>query len=652
MKIKINVNVNVKQKMGSTSWIVHAGSQYKSSGQSNTSFDLDLNQCLEFDNTATCSLTNINIPNTFPNVSDAFGNRTWSFTFRYFAVTPTQDPNVAGVGTATRPFYTYTALAFTSMLKEYTMTVSIPEGFYAVPYDANTATLNENIPAIAQTPFPLEQLARLDYGTPTARDIDTTNYHKLRSEFIQIMHKHGIGTVEQSRTYVEALQKAIWQEQQRLRNNALYGYANPVTANTDAEVSRIMDTLISEMVIVPIINKYHQLEFLIRSNFANGHETAAVAGASGPATVYARGTNINVLLANSNYFPTNVAVNPWSDRTTAIASGSAAPTHCIQCKITAPTGVRFSGKSVTNCLDFYNLAYKPLNSDAIAVPSAQMVGGDVYQLVNAAFATPNAAPTKAGDFTAYGTTWTTHSILRGRTDPLKDFTLNTFNREDGWFNCAIWGVLNGTAAGVKQQGVYMYSTCYAKGEANKYVLHPVNQVQQNRTASSSYTAWATVYERYPSGADSVPTKSEYITDVFTGTTVRVSPNELSSNATAYFSWDNLFATYKSIMPMDVIEPPVFNIEVDMFGVSNHIMFTGKQEAKRVKLLKRVTGNGVFGEIIKNNEENQDIMDYGTNVGMTRVNNIQVRVKDNSGNVITFSDPTAFPDWFFTLIFKM
>lgn len=636
--------------MPGTSWVVHAGSQHKSKGQSNTSFDLDLNQSLEFNDSARCHLTNICIPNVFPNVSDSFGNRTWSFTFRYYNITPTRD---ASATTATKPYHSYTALAWTTMLKEYTMTVSIPEGFYDVPYETAAGTETDNIPEFAKSPFALDHLSSQDAGF-TSRDIDTQPFTKLRSEFMQTMTRHPIATLERSRTYVEALQKAIWQEQQRIRNNVLYGYggAAPAAGSAD-EASRVIETLISELVIVPIVNKYHQLEFLIRANFSTGVEaiaTATAANVTATATINAFGSDINNILANPRYFTilgVVNTVNPWGINASNFVM---TPTHALQCKIVAPSSIRFTGRSVTNCLDFYNLSYNKL--DAATVPAAgnQLVGGDIY----AGTALPY-IPTlqKTGNLTAYGNTWNTHSILKGRADGLRNFTINNFNNtEDGWFNCAIFGVGTKFSAGAPariEQACHMYSTMYNTPLAS-YRLQLVTMVEQNRARKTQYSAFSTAnIVSYPTGASAA--NCEGISDVFTGTSVRVSPNELLTPSTAYFSWDNLFAVYKNIIPMDVVDPVVINVEVDMFGVSNHFMFTGKQECKRMKLVKRLTGSATFGSMLKNNEESHGTMDYGTNVGMTKVSTIQVRVKDNLGNVISFSDPTAFPDWYFTLVFE-
>ena len=613
--------------MVATSWVLHCGSENRSLGTTPTDFSISLNQELEFEGRdVRCSLVNLCVPHTFPNVSDIYGNRTWTFRFKYYN-TPFQRVD-DGAATAARPYHFYekTTPNTDVLVDAYDMVVSIPEGYYDKSYYDGAGSNNSNIPEVADAPFELETIGTSAvYGSV---DLDSAAYTKMKTEFLAPQHLYGTSTYLQNRTYVEALQKAIAVKQASLRSEAL-----------QSPYQSIIKTLISDLLIIPVVNALHQIEFLIRANYVNR---------SGKGLT--KGTSIHNFLSNHLYQGYSTIENPW---TVDDASTTGAPTHQLFCKIQAPSRVSFTGSSVTNCLDFYNFGFNQMPATLFTDTDAQrIVSGDVFKIAGSTY-TP--AINDAGNFTPYGTTWSAHSILNKRTDALKALNAEA-GGESEYVCCATWGVKQ-TRSGIEgaysvEQGVYMYlpAELYTVSEGYQTGMVMVNGVECNRYVKSTYTAFAGAngVVKYPA-TDGDATKSEYISHCFTGTTCKVSPNPLPANDSLFLGLENLRISYASVLPIQLECPVSFNIEIDVFGFGNHLMFTGVSELRQVKMIKRIVGVNTFGEYIRFNEDAHDTIDYGTKINFNRVSTIKVRVLDNAGKVIQLS---YFPEWFFTLVFQL
>lgn len=604
--------------MVATSWVLHCGSEHRSAGLDSTNFTLNIPQQLEFGEDARCSLANVCIPNTFPNVSDSHKNRTWTFKFEYYATPFTR--TVANTNYV--PYHTYTKSGTNDLISSYDLVVKIPEGFYANSYDDESTTSASYVPQIADAPFALEDIGMAGVVTGVDFLLESNGKNKMRSELLLPQHVYGASTPLPNKTYVQALYKAIASEQLKIRKAVIDSAVSTKLVELD-----IIKLLVSDLLIVPIVNKYHQIEFLIRANFCNNSGTGST-----------RGSSIRNILGNKNYATDYSGAayvkNPWMYN----ADVTGAPTNQLYCRIDAPEKVAFNGMSATNCLDFYNFGYNQLASDAGS--GVQLLSGDYFKT-----GTGPCSSSAVGNFTPYGNTWSTHSLLRSSTDSFK--VLNRISETGDFYFCvATWGVkaeLETTPTpDTVEQACYMYLPSDFSGTASMVL---VTGVECNRYSNSAYVQYGSL-SKYPATAGST-TNRELVSTVFTGTTVRVSPNQIPANE-FYLGPENLTIPYASITPIQLETPVVFNIEVDMFGVSNHMMFTGLQEVRRVKLLKRMVATDNFGGYIRSNEEGHEVIDYGTKNGFTRVNDIRVRVLDMQGNVI---NAAYFPEWYFTLVFE-
>lgn len=729
----------------STSWVLHCGSQHKTSGNTNVNFDLNLNQTLEFPDDTKCLIANLCIPNNVPNVSDAFDNRTWKFKFRMYAyqestavaadtgrLSPLTTFVSDGVQRTSNAFSVVAATPAPILHSEYEMIVPIPEGSYQQSDAEANFTESTNIPKVAgciRQPIRINNInastitdvvgAGPDYtatNTGTAANFtDGRSFHaELYSQLLCPSHRYGSSTSGRNRTYAEALQYAIWHTQSNIRFSMVKGLDNltpgPTVAATFVDGTtpanlaaneiyklRILKLLLSEMNITVNTNANHQLNFIFRSNFAQNSDLAS---------------NINHYLANPTFMSPTFAsmlgltnpsgglttfrqVNPWAADGSGVApwgvgdaTAAGCPTHFIQCQITAPKAVRFNARTVQNCLDFYNVAYKPtiaaqfspavnnvqvLGMDShwkssIGVPSAAIVENTGQPATSAS--NPALPVSNTGNFTPYGLTWTGHAVTKDRTDAFRYFTVQ--DGTDGWFGCAYFGVYQKNAACTyAQQGVFMYAPAqdFAIGATNNTYLQYINDVQCNHvtdsaaiqypavTAPSVFPALQVPFHNlvlYP-GANVIGVggpRGEFLSGVFTGFSVFVTSAEIINPSLSSVGLSNLIGNLKELHAMDCESTPTFIVEVELMGVSNHMKFNGQQDVKRVSIVKRVPLNAAsYGGFMRSNADSQEAIDYGTCLGLSKVSSIKCRILNENGQVLSLAQPDSFPPWSFSLVFE-
>lgn len=693
-----------------SSWILHCGSQFKNTGQSNVDFDLNLNQTLEFPDETKCSIMNLSIPTSVPNVCDSFDNRTWKFKFRMYAL-PTLNAFVGGTANLRSNLaYTVpgptTAMDASLLHSEYEMTVLIPEGNYQQSDADLNFTESTNIPQVAGN-IGLQATSTAAVASALATDDGSFANTTINSQMLIPSHRYGVASSGRNRTYAEALQYAIWHTQQNIRFSIVKGtdvvppsrtitWTNPAGASAiqlaanETYKLRILKYLISEMNITVNTNANHQLNFIFRSNFAQNQPTGLA-------------SNINLYLANQQFLAggvpvvgapsgqltTSIHVNPWMQ--TVAQSGI--PTHFVQCQITAPANVRYKGRTVSNCLDFYNLQYRQtLAAHQGANLNISLISGDAHYQDAALAAAPPVrcqegacytgptviGPTdlQLGNFTPYGLTWTGFSIGADRTDSFKGFVKQ--DGTDGWFGCAYFGVRQSALDTFDVQAVYMYAPVFQPPTPTNTYLQYINDVQVNHvrnTATLSYAdagavgGIATVagvplsivgtasngnLTLYPSAGANIGVSGDggFISGVFTGYSVFVTSAQIVSPALSAFGTANLISNLYNLHGMDCESHPTFIIEIEMMGIGNHMKFTGSGECKRMKIIKRIPLSGTsYGGFLRSNIDSQSVSDYGTCLGLSKVSSIKCRVLNEKGEVLKFSQPDTFPPWTFSLCFE-
>lgn len=652
-----------------SSWVLHCGSQHKVPGQSNTDFDLNLNQTLEFPDETKCTIFNVGIPNCVPNVCDAFENKTWQFTFRMYAM-PTQltaagADRVGKVG-GLFAYHTYT-IANSSpsnglLHSEVTLNVSIPDGNYQFSNTDNNFTENTYINEIADEIVAHPHDGPGTYNVTASNDISNYTANTSWSTWSQLLvpsSKYGITTGDRNRTYIEALQKAIRKAQQQMRYDSLTGndglggvqllWTDPNTGPSADQLlanenykKRILRFIVSDMYICVSANANHQPEFIVKTNMS----TYSNANAS-------LASNYSDYLANAAFFgPVGTIpftggssgtltagwqVNPWM----TLFANDGAPTHFVQCKITSPNNIRFQGRHVMNCLDFYVNQFFPILSTTTTSIN-RILPGDAHSI---AIGAKVETTSTAGLFTPYGHTWTSHPITYTRSDPFKAYTVQ--DGTDGWFNCCFWGVRNAANSAISAVGQYMYMPVYYNN--NSWLVY-VNDVAFNHRTKTNPVQAGTL-ALYPAGLGTAA-NSEMTSNAFTGVSVFISSSALASDSTYYTSAGNLGRSIYNIPTMDYESIPTFIIEIEMFGSGNHMKFTGPGECKRVKITKRMSLlSNTYGGFIKANMDGQTSIDYGTSVGLTKVSSIKCRVLNEKGDVIKLTNLDSFPAWTFSLAFE-
>ncbi len=702
-----------------SSWVLHCGSQHKNSGQSNTDFDLNLNQSLEFPDETKCTIFNVNIPNSLPNVCDAFENRTWKFLFRLYAL-PTLSTLGTGSNRTSNSFTVTTSTMDSALLhSEYELVVSIPEGNYKHSDQEANFTESTNVPAVAglvRSPATIN-VDNSGYTDPVGPTVGPNNTNVrfgaavpindgrpwntlLMSQLLNPTHRYGISPSIRNRTYAEALQNAIWDAQTALRLSIVNGSDNGGTVLstfTDAAATgsaaaaaneiymlRVIKLLISEMNITVMTNANHQLNFLVRSNFAINSDLASnIHFYLGNATFMSQFTTtgaFTVGTAGAGQVTTFKHVNPFGCSADGAGANNGSPSHFIQCKITAPANVRFAGRSVSNCLDYYNLRYSQTAAGDLGDNNVQLFAGDNHYkstsgVPASAITENNGGPTdlannilvaNSGNFTPYGLTWTSSPITADRTDVFRSFVKQ--DGTDGWFGCAYFGPSHiNPAAGLTFLLIhcYMYAPIY---DGTNLFLGYINDVQCNRVTAANTITYPTTNARtvYPAAQEvyhnlvlysrsviaASGLRAEFLSGVFTGYTVLVSPACASTNSWYATGLGNLATNHFSIPSMDCESTPTFVLEIEMFGTGNHMKFTGSGECKRVKLLKRVSLNDLtYGGFITNNVDGQNTIDYGTCLGLSKVSSIKCRILNEKGEVIRLTHADSFPPWTFSLAFE-
>lgn len=653
-----------------SSWVLHCGSQFKTPGQSNVDFDLNLNQTLEFPDETKCSIMNLCIPTSVPNVLDSFDNRTWKFKFRMYAMNAALTRTGAVTGIA--PYHSYdpsTTCSSALLHSEYEMSVPIPEGSYQQSDAELNFTESTNIPQRADNAFPQRDLGSVAATTAVAVDNNAVANCITYSQMLIAGHRYPIATSGRNRTYQEALQYAIWHTQQNIRFNALKGtdglggktitWTNPAAPPTSAELlanenykQRILRYIVSDINITVNTNANHQLDFIFRTNLSP--QSGTITGGFGTSSV------LNNYLANANYFlpagtlpftagtsgelTSSIQVNPWMQ--VGVQTGE--PTHFLQVQITPPANVRFKSRTVQNCLDFYNLQYRQTLTTA-GTANTQIIAGDCHATAAGA-RTEDAA--SGGNFTPYGLTWTGFPVSADRSDLFKDFSKQ--DGTDGWIPLAYWGVRQVANPNFNEQVVYMYAPLvyFAAGVPTKRLVY-INDVDCNHNTNSPTISYGTL-SLYPSSGvtDGDPAKSEMISSVFTGYSVFVTSAQIVSNALSSFGAANLIGNLYNLHPMDAESHPTFIVEIEMLGIGNHLKFTGSGECKRVKIIKRVPlSDTSYGGFLRANADAQEVADYGTCIGLSKVSTVKCRILNEKGEVLKLSQPDTFPPWTFSLCFE-
>lgn len=729
----------IKYKMGGSSWVLHCGSQFKAPGQSNVDFDLNLNQTLEFPDETKCSITNIAVPLNFPNTCDSFDNRTWKFKFRMYCL-PTL---TRGTNSHNRTLSSYivdeNTMNSTVLHSEYEMVVRVPEGSYQQSDKELNFTENSTLPQIAGCVRPPIRINDINATTAPIYNSVTgiasnVNYSDLGqvanmvgsaiplnngepwhseawSQLLLPSHRFGINAAQRNRFFNEALQSAIWKAQQDIRISSLLGtdglgaalntWTEPNIA-TAAQLNenekyklRILKFLISEMNITVMPHANTQLSFAIRSNFAQNSDLA---------------TNIQNYLANGQFFTpmftsygifagaassgqltTYKQLNPWMIGTYTSGTLNGMPTHFIQCQITAPDGIRFKGRSVTNSLDYYSMQYRQTGTanqnTAVLITSNdahwKSTGGsntvafseNASQQIGAGGTVPMAP---SGNFTPYGLTWTSFSIEADRSDYFKNFVKQ--DGSDGWFACCYFGLKTpssdststNTAASAAEaadrfpfadQGVFMYAPM-TEDRGTTLHLQYINDVQVNHTRNTSTINYATANApgtndhqlvSYPNATVSPPSlNAEYLSGVFTGYTVFVSSNSFRYKSIPAIGAENLGLIYNNYPTMDCESFKSIIIEIEFNGMSigNHMKFTGSGECKRVRMTKRIPISNIeWGEIKTVNQDSSDMVDYGTCLGLSKVSSIKCRILNEKGEILKLANVDSFPPWTFSLCFE-
>lgn len=719
--------------MTGSSWVVHCGSQCKSPGQSNVDFDLNLNQTLEFADDTRCSIMNLCIPTSVPNVLDSFDNRTWKFKFRLYALPSLPAGTVTSNSTANK--YTVTTTSFdTAVLhSEYEMVVSIPEGSYQQSDAEANFTESTNTPQVAgcvRSPIRINFDASLvtDPVGPTvgpnySAALMTTSvplddngpWHQLlNSELLIPSHRYGINGTGRNRTYAEALQYAIWHTQQNIRFSVVKGtdvvpttklstWTEPNVATASQLVAnetyklRILKMILSECNITVNTNANHQLDFIFRTNLVQNTDLAS--------NLHHYFGNLNFMTpqfnslgtfaggASSGALTTYRQLNPWACVATGggltIQDGS--PTHMIQVQITPPSNIRFKSRTISNCLDYYQLRYRQTLSTSIGTNNILFTSMDNHWKSSNAVPVPSAAITEnqgmpsdltnntpfanTGNFTPYGLTWTGCPVTSDRTDGFRKFSVQ--DGTDGWIPLAYFGVKNPETQVASNlwtsQGVFMYAPLFEPSDS--FSLQYINDVQCNRfrdtgtnggavefcsaTAPAAYPNAQVVGHNLalypPTGrpSDTVSgARAEFISGVFTGYSVFVTSAQIISPSLSSFGAANLIGNLYNLHAMDAESHPTFIVEIEMLGIGNHMKFTGSGECKRTKIVKRVPLSGTsYGGFLRANADAQEVVDYGTCIGLSRVSSIKCRILNEKGEVLKLSQPDTFPPWSFSLCFE-
>ena len=633
-----------------SSWVLHCGSQHKVPGQSNTDFDLNLNQTLEFPDETKCTVFNVNIPNSVPNVCDAFENKTWQFTFRMYAVAAALARTGLVTGQLAYNNYTVDNKVSGGLLhSEVTLTVSVPDGNYQFSNNDTNFTENTYINEIADEIVTHIQVGSGASTASTDISAPATGAAILWSQLYAPSSRYGVTTGDRNRTYIEALQKAIRKAQQQMRVDSLSApydtWTDPNAAPTAAQLvsnenykKRILKFLVSDMYISVQANANHQPEFIIKSNFSNGNVLANHANVLANAFFFPPAGTIPFTGSSSGALTAGWMVNPWM----TLAAVNGAPTHFIQAKITAPNNIRFQGRHAMNCLDFYVNQFFPILSTT-AVGANRILIGDVHPVAVAAQNESN-----AGNFTPYGYTWNSFPITESRSDVFKTFVVQ--DGTGGWFPCCYFGVRCSANDVTAQVAQYMYAPVYFSG--TPYLCYINDLAFNHRTKTNPIQAGTTAL--YPVGGANVgvPANNEMSSTVFTGMSVFVSSAALASDSTYYIGPANFSKRVINIPTMDYESNPTFIIEIEMFGSGNHMKFTGSGECKRVKIVKRMSFNDLtYGGFIRNNVDGQSTLDYGTCLGLSKVSSIKCRILNEKGEIINLNHTDSFPQWTFSLVFS-
>jgi hypothetical protein len=561
---------------------------------------------------------------------------------------------------ATNTFLVDTHLSSALFHSEYTLTVRLPEGNYQSSAVDLNFTENDHISNFSDHIY----TQKINGGNIGA-DVDLNDPAQSLeySEMIVPGHRYGYTRDDRDRTYIEALQKAIRKAQQNVRYQALTGsdglgsvlisWTDPASvgitpvqllANENYK-NRILRFIVSDMSINVFANANHQPEFSFRTNMTHS------------SSVGTNGTVFSQYLGNLHYFapfPIVVGaasglltsaeqVNPWIS---ALARDGQ-PSHFVQCRITAPNNVRFKGRSVSNCLDFYVDQYinAPTTTPTLPVaPNSRILVGDIHSV---AAATP--IERAGGNFTPYGYTWTTHPISNDRTDVFKPFTIQ--DGQDGWFACCYFGIRKAASPTTMLNTVsYVYMPVFYN---NNTYLSYVCDVDMNQRMKNSLPKYGP-QTLHPVGgaAVGVAANNELISDFFSGVTVTVSSSSLPTLSTVYIGPANFGRSFINKPTMDYESVPTFIIEIEMFGTGNHMKFTGSGECKRVKVIKRMTLNELsYSGFLKNNTDGQQTLDYGSCLGLSKVSSIRCRVLNEQGEVIRLPFTDSFPHWTFSLGFE-
>lgn len=664
-----------------SSWVLHCGSQHKTPGQSNTDFDLNLNQTLEFPDETKCTIFNVNIPNSLPNVCDAFENKTWEFTFRMYALGGTALPERARVDGrgATNTFALTDQITSGLFHSEYTLRVSIPDGSYSQSASENLFSEPSHVIGIADSIYNQNHIPAGAGVSTASTDLTVAANSQVYSQLLVPAHRYSYSTGDRVRTYAEILQTYIRHEQQILRNQALTGtdglggvqiiWTDPADA-TVAQLAanenykqRIIRWIVSDMNINVFTNANNQPEFVFRTNLCHYAGVAPVGTAPG---VSPTGTIHSHYLGNAFYFgpvgtvpmgatpsgqlTTSVHVNPWMNA--GVLTGI--PTHFVQAKIKAPANIKFKGRSATNCLDFYHKQFVTIPT-ATAANTSKAIIGDIHN--TAAGASTERA---GGNFTAYGNTWNTFPITADRNDLLKPSVFQ--DGTDGWFGCCYFGVRKAasnsvnTAELLAHEVVYMYSPAVftTAGEPALYLTF-VCDVELSRRIKGVAPALGsnTIYPQVgDAGEIGGALQNEMLSNIFNGTSVFVSSARLPTSSSLFTGPANFGCRLIDVPTMDYESTPTFIIEIEMFGTGNHMKFNGSGDCKRVSIMKRMVLNSeTYAGFISNNANGESTFDYGTSLGLSKVSSIKCHVLNEKGEVIRLTHADSFPPWTFSLAFE-
>ena len=660
-----------------SSWVLHCGSQHKTPGQSNTDFDLNLNQTLEFPDETKCTIFNVNVPNTIPNVCDAFGNNTWQFVFRMYAINGalTRQNGAAPV----QPWHAYHNYDVVNQIKtallhsEYTLRVRIPDGSYQHGDMDNNFTENVIIPERIGNIFTQTTPAVPgNAGAINAINDNAVANTVFYNSFQQGGHRFATSTGYRNRTYYEALQDSIRRALQAARFECLNGgdggatgqvvwtdpSPGPLTAQELADNElyklRILKFIVSEMDIDIHLNANHQPSFAVRTDItgctATNNNCTFVQAYLANQTFLNHGgiaSSLPFTGLTSGALTTSIQVNPWM-QTGADQTGH--PTHFIQCKIIPPAKVRYATKCVSTSLDYFHNQYIRGMNTFNAIADTMVFGADSH-ITNVVSPVATSQALATGNFSPYGKTWSIQPTSANRSDSYSPFIVN--DGTDGWFACVYWGVRQNISYTSANTVAYSYLPVV---DGNNVRLVYVNDVCSNHISSSSLGTAAAPQITYgtltTSPANGLIANGEYASNVYRGITAIASAAQLITPATSYNGAKCLTRIFYDIPTMDYESTPTFVIEFEMFGTGNHMKFIGSGDCKRVKLTKRMVLNlATYGGFIRACEDAQQSIDYGTCLGLSKVSNIKCRVLNENGEVIRLTNLDSFPPWTFSLAFE-